>query len=178
MLREIKIADIKVGSRHRKDMGDLRTLADSIRQQGMLQPIGVTDQLELVFGERRLRAVRDIPKQKTILARAVSGRHAGARPPPRSGPIQSPDRPAHHVGSRHLLSLAIRGHSTALRAGAARGRNRGGGHLAHPGVVQPALREPGVFPPDLVAIVAVIALVNYTLATLAGAWVYREQSAS
>src|SRR6516225_758949 len=71
MLKELKIADITVGSRHRKDMGDLTGLAESIRQEGMLQPIGVTDRLELVFGERRIRAVRDILKRKTILARIV-----------------------------------------------------------------------------------------------------------
>jgi hypothetical protein len=71
MLKEIKITDIKVGDRHRRDMGDLTTLADSIRQEGLLQPIGVTDRLELVFGERRIRAVRDILKKKTILARIV-----------------------------------------------------------------------------------------------------------
>jgi hypothetical protein len=40
MLKEIKIADIKVGHRHRRDMGDLTTLADSTRQEGRLQPIG------------------------------------------------------------------------------------------------------------------------------------------
>lgn len=71
MLKELKIADIKVGHRHRKDMGDLTSLADSIRQDGFLQPIGVTEKLELVFGERRLRAHRDILKKKTILARIV-----------------------------------------------------------------------------------------------------------
>lgn len=71
MLKEIKIGDIKVGDRHRRDMGDLTTLADSIRQEGLLQPIGVTDRLELVFGERRIRAVQDILKKKTILARIV-----------------------------------------------------------------------------------------------------------
>jgi DNA modification methylase len=71
MLKELKIADIKVGQRHRMDMGDLTTLADSIRQEGLLQPIGVTNRLELVFGERRIRAVRDILKKKTILARIV-----------------------------------------------------------------------------------------------------------
>src|SRR6516225_7787676 len=71
MLKELKIADIVVGDRHRRDMGDLTTLAESIRQEGLLQPIGVTDRLELVFGERRIRAVRDILKKKTILARIV-----------------------------------------------------------------------------------------------------------
>jgi ParB family chromosome partitioning protein len=68
MLREIKSADIKVGRRHRRDMGDLKALAVSIRQEGLLQPIGVTDRLELVFGERRLLAYRDTLKKKTILA--------------------------------------------------------------------------------------------------------------
>lgn len=71
MLKELKIADIKVGHRHRKDMGDLTSLANSIRQDGFLQPIGVTEKLELVFGERRLRAHRDILNKKTILARIV-----------------------------------------------------------------------------------------------------------
>ena len=70
-IKELKITDIKVGHRHRKDMGDLTSLADSIRQDGFLQPIGVTEKLELVFGERRLRAHKDILKKKTILARIV-----------------------------------------------------------------------------------------------------------
>ena len=71
MLKELKIADITVGSRHRKDMGSLTSLADSIRQEGLLQAIGVTEELQLVFGERRLRATRDILKKTTILARIV-----------------------------------------------------------------------------------------------------------
>ncbi len=70
-LKELKITHIKVGQRSRKDMGDLTTLAESIRQEGLLQPIGVTAKLELVFGERRLLAYRDILKKKTILARIV-----------------------------------------------------------------------------------------------------------
>jgi len=71
MLKELKITDIKVDHRNRKDMGDLTSLADSIRQDGFLQPIGFTEKLELVFGERRLRAHRDILKKKTVLARIV-----------------------------------------------------------------------------------------------------------
>jgi ParB-like chromosome segregation protein Spo0J len=72
MLKELKFTDIKVGPRQRKDMGNLSSLAQSIRQEGLLQPIGVTEQLQLVFGERRIKAVRDILKQKTILARGVT----------------------------------------------------------------------------------------------------------
>jgi len=69
--RDHTLADIKVGSRHRNDMGDLTALAESVSLEGLLQPIGVTDRLELVFGERRLRATRDILKKQTILARIV-----------------------------------------------------------------------------------------------------------
>jgi|LSQX01.1.fsa_nt_gb DNA modification methylase len=72
MLKELKIADIKIGKRHRKEMGDLTSLAESIRRLGLLQPIGVTDDLRLVFGERRLLALRDILKKKTITARILN----------------------------------------------------------------------------------------------------------
>ena len=71
MLKDLKIADIKVGNRHRKDMGSLQELAQSIQEEGLLQPIGVTEKMQLVFGERRLQATRDILKKKTILARIV-----------------------------------------------------------------------------------------------------------
>jgi DNA modification methylase len=71
MFKELKIATITVGSRHRKDMGDLTSLAESIHKEGLLHPIGVTEKLELVFGERRLRAHKDLLKKKTILARIV-----------------------------------------------------------------------------------------------------------
>ena len=37
----MKVADIKVGKRIRKDMGDLDGLAESIRELGLLQPIVV-----------------------------------------------------------------------------------------------------------------------------------------
>ena len=53
----IPIADIIIGDRHRQDFGDLQALADSIAVEGLLQPIAVTESLELVAGERRLRAV-------------------------------------------------------------------------------------------------------------------------
>jgi ParB family chromosome partitioning protein len=41
-------------------MGDLSALAASIAEVGLLQPIGVSADGELVFGERRLRACRDL----------------------------------------------------------------------------------------------------------------------
>ena len=45
MLKSLRISNIKVGNRHRKDMGDLTSLADSIREEGLLQPIGVTEKI-------------------------------------------------------------------------------------------------------------------------------------
>jgi ParB family chromosome partitioning protein len=47
---------IKVGDRFRKDMGDLDSLAASIKDIGLLQPIGIDSNYRLIFGERRLRA--------------------------------------------------------------------------------------------------------------------------
>ncbi len=45
-IRLLPISQIKIGDRHRKDMGDLRDLAASI-ESGLLQPIGVTPEMEL-----------------------------------------------------------------------------------------------------------------------------------
>lgn len=64
------ISKIKIGHRHRKDMGDLRALAASIDEVGQFQPIGVTPKMELVFGERRVLAHKILGKP-TIAARIV-----------------------------------------------------------------------------------------------------------
>ena len=66
-----KITEITIGARHRKDMGDLDQLADSILEEGLLQPIGITPEGELVFGHRRLAACRDILKWDEIDVRIV-----------------------------------------------------------------------------------------------------------
>lgn len=68
----MKISDIKVGKRFRSDMGDLKALAASIGEIGLLQPVGVTAGSELVFGERRLRACRDVLGWTEIPARTVN----------------------------------------------------------------------------------------------------------
>lgn len=60
LAKNIMVDDIVLTARHRKDMGDLQALADSIEEQGLLQPIGVDLDNTLVFGERRLLACRDI----------------------------------------------------------------------------------------------------------------------
>jgi hypothetical protein len=52
-------------------MGDLEALAASIAREGLLQPVGITEDFRLVFGQRRLVAVQDILKWPTIPARVV-----------------------------------------------------------------------------------------------------------
>lgn len=69
---DVNVSDIKIGQRHRKDMGDVESLARSIEEVGLLQPIGITPDHELVFGERRLRAYRDVLGREGIPARVVN----------------------------------------------------------------------------------------------------------
>lgn len=52
----MRISEIIIEERARKDFGDIQGLADSIEEFGLLQAIGVTKANILVFGERRLRA--------------------------------------------------------------------------------------------------------------------------
>jgi ParB/RepB/Spo0J family partition protein len=52
------VALIKVGRRHRKHLGDIRPLAKSISEIGLLHPIVVRPDGRLIAGERRLRAVK------------------------------------------------------------------------------------------------------------------------
>jgi ParB family chromosome partitioning protein len=49
---------IRVGRRFRKALGDLRALAESVGEVGLLHPVVVTPQGRLVAGRRRLDAVR------------------------------------------------------------------------------------------------------------------------
>jgi N6-adenosine-specific RNA methylase IME4 len=54
----MRVDEIHVGRHHRKDLGNLDALADSIRELGLLQPLTVTPDRRLVAGERRMAAVR------------------------------------------------------------------------------------------------------------------------
>ena len=50
---EMLIADIVVGNRHRRELGDIDGLAASIRELGLLHPIVVTPERRLIAGVRR-----------------------------------------------------------------------------------------------------------------------------
>ena len=60
---KIKINEIHVAERIRKECGDLKPLADSIREHGLLNPITVMpgpDHYLLIAGYRRLQAVKSL----------------------------------------------------------------------------------------------------------------------
>jgi ParB-like chromosome segregation protein Spo0J len=52
------ISKIKVGERHRRDLGDLEALARNIAEIGLLHPVVITSNKELIAGYRRLEATK------------------------------------------------------------------------------------------------------------------------
>jgi len=68
---EVPIDEITVKKRIRKDNGDLKELAESIKNDGLLQPIGVDYKMTLIFGHRRLIACRDLLGWRSIPVRVL-----------------------------------------------------------------------------------------------------------
>jgi ParB family transcriptional regulator, chromosome partitioning protein len=78
---EMPVADIVVGKRHRRDMGDIAALASSIRDVGLLHPVVITPGRRLIAGERRIRALQmlerdSIPVTIVDLDKIARGEHA------------------------------------------------------------------------------------------------------
>lgn len=61
--KQIDINSVVVDGRHRKDLGNVQELANSIREIGLLHPIVVRCDMRLVVGERRLAAYRLLAEQ-------------------------------------------------------------------------------------------------------------------
>ena len=66
----LRVDEIRIGKRHRQEMGDLDGLAESIERIGLLHPIVVTPAYTLIAGDRRLRAIKRLGR-KTIDATVV-----------------------------------------------------------------------------------------------------------
>lgn len=64
---DVRIVDVKIGSRTRKELGDIDSLAKSIEEIGLLHPIVVTPDMQLVVGRRRIEAYKRL-KRKAIPA--------------------------------------------------------------------------------------------------------------
>ena len=56
----IPIANIKVKRRVRKDLGNLEELKASLLTYGLLNPITINSKYELIAGERRLTAAKEL----------------------------------------------------------------------------------------------------------------------
>ncbi|WP_426393321.1 ParB N-terminal domain-containing protein [Mammaliicoccus sciuri] len=67
----VNIGKVKIGKRIRKEYGDITSLANDIREQGLINPPVVTPDYELIAGERRLRALKKLD-YKQIEVRVMS----------------------------------------------------------------------------------------------------------
>jgi SAM-dependent methyltransferase len=81
-ITELPISSIKVGKRFRRDLGDIDTLAESIRDgPGLLHPIVITPDRMLIAGFRRLTACKQlgwttIPVRVVDLEQVIEGEFA------------------------------------------------------------------------------------------------------
>jgi ParB family chromosome partitioning protein len=76
----VNISDIRIGERHRKDLGDIASLAKSIADIGLLHPVVVTPDGTLIAGARRVAACKllgwqEIPATVVDLQDIVRGEH-------------------------------------------------------------------------------------------------------
>ena len=56
----VNIKDIKIKKRVRHDLGNLDALKNSLRTYGLLNPITLNEKYELIAGERRLQAAKQL----------------------------------------------------------------------------------------------------------------------
>ncbi|ACU71940.1 ParB domain protein nuclease [Catenulispora acidiphila DSM 44928] len=127
------IANITIGTRCRKDLGKLRDLQRSIRVAGLLTPIPVTADGQLIAGERRLRACRNLGWERVPVIVAANGAHAIdlIRAEHNNGPHSLP------MSATELTRLGMRieehGHELAVA-------NRAHGHSTLPDDIRVNLR--------------------------------------
>jgi len=63
----MKISNIKIGNRFRKNIGNLESLKNSIKELGLLQPIVVDEKNNLIAGYRRLLAFKELGKDDILV---------------------------------------------------------------------------------------------------------------
>jgi ParB family chromosome partitioning protein len=69
-IEEVKVNEIKVGNRYRKDMGEISELARNIEDYVLWHPIVITEDSTLIIGHRRLEAFKCLGRE-TIPARRI-----------------------------------------------------------------------------------------------------------
>jgi len=55
---QIRISDIKIKERIRRDLGSLQPLMESLREHGLMNPVVINKKNELIAGHRRLESAR------------------------------------------------------------------------------------------------------------------------
>lgn len=75
----IRIEDVRVGERARKDYGDLTSLRESIAELGLLQPIVVLPDDYLLLGGRRLQACKELGWKSIPFIRSTTQQDAISR---------------------------------------------------------------------------------------------------
>lgn len=79
-VQEVDPQRITVGTRFRRDLGDLSDLIDSIKDLGIVQPITVNSRMVLVAGERRLKAAKELGLAKVpVIVREESSEEVDLR---------------------------------------------------------------------------------------------------
>ncbi len=68
---QVRIDDIRIGKRVRKDLGDLGPLMESMKKFGLLSPIIVNRDNRLIAGRRRLESARRLG-WKTVTVMVVN----------------------------------------------------------------------------------------------------------
>ena len=64
-VKRMKTKDIKVGERFRRKLGNIELLAQSIKEEGLLYPILVDKDGNLIDGQRRLVALNQLGIEET-----------------------------------------------------------------------------------------------------------------
>lgn len=77
---DLDISDIEIGERYRKEIGDVTLLAESIKANGLFNPVTISNDNKLVAGERRIRAFQHlgwsrIPVRRVNIDSIVRGEH-------------------------------------------------------------------------------------------------------
>ena len=60
----IAVDSIKIGSRFRKELGDIASLAENIKEIGLLHPIVINQKHDLICGLRRIDAFKLLGKSE------------------------------------------------------------------------------------------------------------------
>lgn len=61
----MKISEIKIGERHRNDLGDIDALVKSINEVGLIHPLAVNEDKKLIAGYRRIEACKKLGWKET-----------------------------------------------------------------------------------------------------------------